>query len=59
MTTKKRNTSYFLIQIDHPPSACPEGIAARMVGGQGCYELKVLDVDGCSKKQLPYIAETR
>jgi len=57
MTTKKRDTSYFLIQIDHPPTASPKGIAAKMVGGQGCYELKVIDVDGFSKKQFPYIAE--
>lgn len=60
MTTKKRDTSYFLIQIDHPPTASPKGIAAGMVikgSDEGCYELKVIDVDGFSKKQFPYIAE--
>ena len=55
-TMEKRNTSYFLIQIDHHPKYCPEGIAAKMVGGQGSLELKVLEVDGNSKKEFPYIA---
>ena len=53
---EKRNTSYFLIQIDHHPKYYPEGIAAKMVGGQGSLELKVLEVDGNSKKEFPYIA---
>ena len=58
MSKTKNVRSYFLIQIDHHPKYCPEGIAAKMVGDQGCIELKILDIDGNSKKQLPYIAET-
>ena len=57
MATKKKDRSYFLIQIDHASTVSPEGIATSFEAGSGCYELKVLDVDGFSKKQHPYIAE--
>ena len=57
MATKKKDRSYFLIQIDHASNVIPEGIATSFEAGSGCYELKVLDVDGFSKKHHPYIAE--
>ena len=53
---KLTERSYFLIQIDHTKEAIPEGIAARMVGGQNCVKLKVLEVEGNSTKNNPYIA---
>ena len=53
---KLTERSYFLIQIDHTKEAIPSGIAARMVGGQNCVKLKVLEVEGNSTKNNPYIA---
>ena len=53
---KLTERSYFLIQIDHTKEAIPEGIAARMVGGQNCVKLEVLEVEGNSTKNNPYIA---
>jgi hypothetical protein len=53
---KLTERSYFLIQIDHTKEAIPEGIAAKMVGGQNCINLKVLEVEGNSTKNNPYIA---
>ncbi len=53
---KLTERSYFLIQIDHTKEAIPEGIAAKMVGGQNCINLKVLEVEGNSTKDNPYIA---
>ena len=53
---KLTERSYFLIQIDHTKQAIPEGIAARMVGGQNCVKLKVLEVEGNSTKNNPFIA---
>jgi len=53
---KLTERSYFLIQIDHTKEAIPEGIAARMVGGQNCVKLKVLEVEGNSTKNNPFIA---
>ena len=49
-------TSNFLIQIKHGPESCPEAIATKMVGGQGCIKLKVLEIDPRSTKEHPYIA---
>ena len=53
---KLTERSYFLIQIDHTKEAIPEGIAARMVGGQNCVKLEVLEIEGNSTKNNPYIA---
>ena len=53
---KLTERSYFLIQIDHTKDAVPSGIAAKMVGGQNCINLKVLEVEGNSTKDNPYIA---
>ena len=53
---KLTERSYFLIQIDHTKEAISEGIAAKMVGGQNCINLKVLEVEGNSTKDNPYIA---
>ena len=53
---KLTERSYFLIQIDHTKEAIPEGIAAKMVGGQNCINLKVLEVEGNSTKDNHYIA---
>ena len=53
---KLTERSYFLIQIDHTKEAIPEGIAARMVGGQNCVKLEVLEIEGNSTKKNPYIA---
>ena len=53
---KLTERSYFLIQIDHTKEAIPEGIAAKMVGGQNCINLKVLEGEGNSTKDNPYIA---
>ena len=53
---KLTERSYFLIQIDHTKEAIPEGIAAKMVGGQNCINLKVLEVEGNSTKDNPFIA---
>ena len=58
LTKTKKVRSYLLFQIDHHPEVCPEGIAAAVELGKNCCDLKILDVDGNSKKQLPYIAET-
>ena len=53
---KLTERSYFLIQIDHTKEAIPEGIAAKMVGNQNCINLKVLEIEGNSDKENPYIA---
>ena len=51
--TEKSN---FLIQITHSPDACPEAIATKVEGGQGCIKIKVLEIDTRSTKENPYIA---
>ena len=53
---KLTERSYFLIQIDHTKEAIPSGIEARMVGGQNCVKLEVLEIEGNSTKNNPYIA---
>ena len=50
------NTSYFLIQIKHDDNHVPEALATKMVGGQGCIDLKVLEIEANSNKKHPYIA---
>jgi|TARA_R100001082_G_scaffold27441_1_gene13709 hypothetical protein len=50
------HTSYFLIKIDHDDNHCPEALATKMVGGQGCIDLKVVEIEPRSKKTNPYIA---
>jgi hypothetical protein len=55
-SNKLTERSYFLIQIDHTKEAIPSGIAAKMVGGQNCIKLEVLEIEGNSDKENPYIA---
>lgn len=49
-------TSYFLIKIDHNDNHSPEGLATKMVGGQGCIDLKIIEIEARTKKTNPYIA---
>ena len=60
LSMKKANKlterSYFLIQIDHTKEAIPSGIAAKIVGRQNCIKLEVLEIEGNSTKDNPYIA---
>ena len=55
-SNKLTERSYFLIQIDHTKEAIPSGIAAVIEGGQNCIKLKVLEIEGNSDKENPYIA---
>lgn len=55
-TNKLTERSYFLIQIDHTKEAIPSGIAAKIEGRQNCINLKVLEIEGNSTKNNPYIA---
>ena len=55
-SNKLTERSYFLIQIDHTKEAIPSGIAAEIVGRQNCIKLEVLEIEGNSTKNNPYIA---
>ena len=39
----KKQTTYFLLRIDHPENVDIDGLRARMEGGQNVVDLQVLE----------------
>ena len=56
----KKQTTYFLLRVDHPESANPDGLVARMEGGRNVIKLQVLEhsdtFSADDADQSPYIA---
>ncbi len=60
MSRMNKQTTYFLLRIDHPENVNVDGLRARMEGGQNVISLQVMEHSDTfpadAADQSPYIA---